>query len=78
MKHAADSGIDIFRIFDSLNYLPNLEVAMNAVQDTHAICEAAICYSGDILNPDRTKYSLDYYIELAHRTRKDGRARFGD
>jgi len=72
VKHAAESGIDIFRIFDSLNYLPNLEVAMNAVQDTHAVCEAAICYSGDILNPDRTKYSLDYYIELATELEKMG------
>ena len=53
VKHAAASGIDIFRIFDSLNYLPNLQVAMEAVQETHAICEAAICYTGDILDPER-------------------------
>ena len=51
VKHAAASGMDIFRIFDSLNYLPNLRVAMEAVQDTHAVCEAAICYTGDILDP---------------------------
>ena len=49
VKHAADAGMDIFRIFDSLNYLPNLKVAMESVQDTHAICEAAICYTGNIL-----------------------------
>ena len=65
VKHAASSGIDIFRIFDSLNYVPNLRVAMDAVQETHAICEAAICYTGDILNPERDKYSLKYYVDLA-------------
>jgi pyruvate carboxylase len=65
VKHAAESGIDIFRIFDSLNYAPNLKVAMEAVQETHAVCEAAICYTGDILDPARTKYSLKYYIKLA-------------
>jgi pyruvate carboxylase len=56
VKHAAASGMDIFRIFDSLNYLPNLKVAMEAVHDTHAICEAALCYTGDILDPKRDKY----------------------
>ena len=65
VKHAAESGIDIFRIFDSLNYTPNLRVAMDAVQETHAICEAAVCYTGDILDPKRDKYSLKYYVKLA-------------
>ena len=69
VKHAAAQGIDIFRIFDSLNYLPNLKVAMEAVQETHAICEAAICYTGDILDPKRTKYSLKYYVKLDALTR---------
>ncbi len=72
VKHAAASGIDIFRIFDSLNYTPNLKVAMEAVQDTHAICEAAICYTGDILDPARTKYSLKYYVKLAGELEKMG------
>ncbi|MGZ8937851.1 MAG: pyruvate carboxylase [Limisphaerales bacterium] len=72
IKHSAAQGIDIFRIFDSLNYLPNLTVAMEAVQDTHAICEAAICYTGDILDPKRTKYSLKYYIKLARELEKMG------
>src|SRR5262249_10480461 len=70
--HAAASGIDIFRIFDSLNYTPNLRVAMEAVQDTHAVCEAAICYTGDILDPKRTKYSLKYYVKLAKELEKMG------
>ncbi len=72
VKHAAASGIDIFRIFDSLNYTPNLRVAMNAVQETHAICEAALCYTGDILDPKRDKYSLKYYVKLAQELEKMG------
>ena len=72
VKHAAASGIDIFRIFDSLNYTPNLRVAMEAVQETHAVCEAAICYTGDILDPKRTKYSLKYYVKLAKELEKMG------
>jgi pyruvate carboxylase len=72
VKHAAASGIDIFRIFDSLNYLPNLEVAMEAVQGTHAACEAAICYTGNILDPKRTKYSLKYYVKLARELERMG------
>ena len=65
VKHAAATGMDIFRIFDSLNYLPNLRVAMEAVQDTHGVCEAAICYTGDILDERRDKFSLKYYVKLA-------------
>ena len=72
VKHAAASGIDIFRIFDSLNYTPNLRVAMDAVQETHAICEAAVCYTGDILDPKRDKYSLKYYVRLAKELEKMG------
>ncbi len=65
VKHAAESGMDIFRIFDSLNYTPNLKAAMEAVRGTHGVCEAAICYTGDINDPKRTKYSLKYYVKLA-------------
>jgi pyruvate carboxylase len=65
VKEAAGQGIDIFRIFDSLNWLPNMKVAMEAVQKTGRICEAAICYTGDILDPARQKYSLDYYVRMA-------------
>jgi pyruvate carboxylase len=72
VKHSAAEGIDIFRIFDSLNYLPNLKVAMAAVRETHAICEAAICYTGDLLDPKRTKYSLAYYIKLAKELERMG------
>jgi pyruvate carboxylase len=69
---SAKQGIDIFRVFDSLNYTPNLKVAMEAVQETHAVCEAAICYTGDILDPKRTKYSLKYYVDLAKELEKMG------
>jgi pyruvate carboxylase len=72
VKHAAASGMDIFRIFDSLNYLPNLKVAMEAVQETHAVCEGAICYTGNILDPQRAKYSLKYYLKLAKELEKMG------
>ncbi len=58
VKHAAASGMDIFRVFDSLNYLPNLRVAMEAVNATHGVCEAAICYTGDISDPRRDKFDL--------------------
>ena len=72
VKHAAASGMDIFRIFDSLNYLPNLTAAMEAVQETHAICEAAVCYTGNILDPARDKYSLKYYVKLAKELERMG------
>ncbi len=73
VKHAAEAGMDIFRIFDSLNYLPNLKVAMDAVLNkTDSVCEAAICYSGDILDPDRQKYSLKYYVNLGKELEKRG------
>jgi pyruvate carboxylase len=72
VKHAAANGMDIFRIFDSLNYLPNLTVAMEAVQETHAICEAAVCYTGNILDPARDKYSLKYYVKLAKELERMG------
>jgi pyruvate carboxylase len=72
IKHAAESGMDIFRLFDSLNYLPNLKVGMEAVQETHAICEAAICYTGNILDKARKKYSLRYYVKLAKELERMG------
>jgi pyruvate carboxylase len=72
VKHAAASGMDIFRIFDSLNYLPNLRVAMDAVQETHAVCEAALCYSGDILDDRRDKFSLKYYVKMAKELERMG------
>ena len=65
IQEAATSGIDVFRVFDALNWTPNMRVAMETVREVGAICEACICYTGDILNPKRTKYTLDYYVNLA-------------
>ncbi|HUE74610.1 MAG TPA: pyruvate carboxylase [Pirellulaceae bacterium] len=69
---AAQAGMDVFRIFDALNWVPNMRVAMEAVQKTGAICEPAICYTGDILDPKRTKYNMAYYVELAKELEKIG------
>ena len=69
---AAAQGIDIFRIFDSLNWLPNMKVSMEAVRKTGTVCEAAICYTGDILDPRRDKYSLDYYVHMAKELERMG------
>ena len=61
----AAKGIDVFRVFDSLNWVENMRVAINAVLETNKICEASICYTGDILNPKRAKYDLKYYVSMA-------------
>ncbi|MDA1141089.1 MAG: pyruvate carboxylase [Planctomycetota bacterium] len=72
VKEAAASGIDVFRVFDSLNSTQNMRIAMDAVLESGAVCEAAICYTGDILNPARTKYSLEYYVTLAKELQRMG------
>jgi pyruvate carboxylase len=72
VKEAAMAGVDIFRVFDALNWTENMQVAMEAVVESGMICEAAICYTGDITNPNRTKYSLKYYVELAKQLEKMG------
>ena len=70
---AARQGIDVFRIFDSLNDLDNMEVAVAACLEAGTpICETAICYTGDILDPSRPKYDLNYYVKLAKRLEKMG------
>ena len=57
--------MDLFRIFDCLNWVENMRVAIDAVVETGKLAEGAICYTGDILDPDRAKYSLNYYVGLA-------------
>ncbi|MEX2301367.1 MAG: pyruvate carboxylase [Bryobacterales bacterium] len=69
---AARQGIDVFRIFDSLNCIDNMQVAMDAVLETGAVCEPAICYTGDLLDPARPKYKLPYYIDMAKQLEKMG------
>ena len=71
--HASEAGMDVFRIFDSLNYLPNLKVAMETVSErTKSLCEAALCYTGDFTDPKEEKYVLKYYVDLAKELEKMG------
>jgi pyruvate carboxylase len=65
VRESVDAGIDLFRVFDALNWVPNMRVAMEEVLARGAICEAAVCYTGDILNPGRPKYDLKYYVKMA-------------
>jgi pyruvate carboxylase len=72
VKEAAAAGIDLFRVFDSLNWVPNMERTLEAVRDSGALCEATICYTGDILNAQRPKYDLKYYVAMARELEKRG------
>lgn len=72
VHQAAASGIDVFRVFDSLNWVENMRVAMDAVVEAGRVCEAAICYTGDILDPDRAKYDLKYYVGMAKELKSAG------
>ncbi|TYO98834.1 pyruvate carboxylase [Geothermobacter ehrlichii] len=72
VRKAAESGIDIFRVFDSLNWTKGMQVAMEAVRESGAVCEAAVCYTGDILDPKRDKYPLKYYVDMAKELEKMG------
>ena len=72
VRKSADAGMDLFRIFDCLNWVENMRVAIDAVCETGKIAEGAICYTGDILDPDRAKYSLRYYVGLAREVEKAG------
>ena len=72
VHEAHAQGIDIFRIFDSLNSIENMRVAIDAVLETGAVCEPAICYTGDILDSARPKYSLKYYVGMAKQLEKLG------
>ena len=65
VHQAAETGVDVFRVFDSLNWVENMRVAMDAVIAADRVCEGTICYTGDILNPDRAKYDLKYYVSMA-------------
>lgn len=72
IKESAQSGIDVFRIFDSLNWVKAMEVAIDETRAQGKIAEAAICYTGDILDPSRTKYTVDYYKDMARELEKTG------
>ena len=72
VRQAAVGGIDLFRVFDCLNWVDNMRVSMDAVAEENKICEATICYTGDILNSARPKYDLKYYVDLAGELEKAG------
>ncbi|WP_376961322.1 pyruvate carboxylase [Azospirillum sp. A26] len=72
VQQAAAGGVDVFRVFDSLNGVENMRVAIDAVRGTGAICEAALCYTGDLLDPCRPKYDLKYYVALARELEAAG------
>ena len=72
IAQAADAGVDLFRVFDALNWIDNMRVALDAVLESGKLCEAAICYTGDITDPTRTKYDLAYYVDLARQLEAAG------
>lgn len=72
VAQAADTGVDVFRVFDSLNWVENMRIAMDAVVAANKVCEGTICYTGDMLNPDRAKYDLKYYVSMGRELRDAG------
>ncbi|MFE7083603.1 pyruvate carboxylase [Priestia megaterium] len=72
IKQSSDAGIDVFRIFDSLNWVKGMTVAIDSVRENGKLAEAAICYTGDILDPTRKKYDLNYYKLLAKELEASG------
>ncbi|AZQ66438.1 pyruvate carboxylase [Silicimonas algicola] len=72
VKQAAETGIDLFRVFDPLNWVENMRVSMDAVLDAGKLLEGAICYTGDIHDPDRAKYDLKYYVDMGKELKAAG------
>lgn len=72
VSESAAAGIDVFRIFDSLNWVKGMTLAIDAVRESGKLAEAAICYTGDILDPNRTKYNLEYYMSMAKELESAG------
>jgi pyruvate carboxylase len=72
VREAAGAGIDVFRIFDSLNWLPGIVPAVEMVREAGVLAEAAVCYTGNIDDPKRDKYSLQYYVHMAKDLEKAG------
>lgn len=72
IKLAAQNGMDVFRIFDSLNWLPQMEKSIQYVRDNNKIAEVAMAYTGDILDPNRKKYTRDYYVQFAKEIQATG------
>lgn len=72
VKQAASGGVDLFRVFDSLNWVENMRVAIDAVRENGALCEGAICYTGDLFDGARAKYDLKYYVGIARELQRAG------
>ncbi len=72
VRQAAATGVDLFRVFDALNWVENMRVAMDAVLEANKLCEGAVCYTGDINDPDRAKYDLKYYVRAGKELRDAG------
>ncbi|KTR05785.1 pyruvate carboxylase [Aureimonas ureilytica] len=72
VREAASGGVDLFRVFDCLNWVENMRVSMDAVLESGKLCEGAICYTGDLFDPTRSKYDLKYYVHLAKEMERAG------
>ncbi|WP_019416078.1 pyruvate carboxylase [Paenisporosarcina sp. TG20] len=72
IEKSADAGVDVFRIFDSLNWIKGMEVAIDATRQSGKIAEASICYTGDILDDNRAKYTVAYYKQMAKELESAG------
>nr|WP_305882503.1 pyruvate carboxylase [Cupriavidus sp. WGlv3] len=72
VRQAASAGVDVFRVFDSLNWVRNMRVAIDAVGESGALCEGAICYTGDLFDPKRSRYDLKYYVGIARELQQAG------
>jgi len=73
IEKSAETGIDVFRIFDSLNWLEAMKVSIKTVRErTNSIAEASVCYTGDILDPNQDKYTLEYYVDFAKQLENEG------
>ncbi|WP_061930419.1 pyruvate carboxylase [Aureimonas sp. AU22] len=72
VAEAARGGVDLFRVFDCLNWVENMRVSMDAVLESGKLCEGAICYTGDLFDPARSKYDLKYYVDLAKEMERAG------
>ncbi|KAF8159757.1 pyruvate carboxylase [Crassisporium funariophilum] len=71
-KKAVENGLDIFRVFDSLNYFENMRLGIDAAKKAGGVCEAVVCYSGDVANPNEKKYTLQYYLDFVDQLVKEG------
>ncbi|WP_029971392.1 pyruvate carboxylase [Paraburkholderia graminis] len=72
IKQSAGAGVDLFRVFDSLNWVRNMRVAIDAIRESGALCEGAICYTGDLFDGSRSKYNLSYYVGIARELQNAG------